>query len=110
MSSASGTAHQYTSYDACYLALTEALEAPLYPGDAKLASAGHAQRSAPPHARADMLALRAEVDEGAARGSWGVAKPSVLLDRGDGWKEEEQGGVGDCREVRPSVGAAGTRR
>lgn len=34
--------HQYTSYDACYLALAEALEAPLYTCDAKLASAGHA--------------------------------------------------------------------
>lgn len=33
--------HQYTSYDACYLALAEALEAPLYTCDAKLAGSGH---------------------------------------------------------------------
>lgn len=33
--------HQYTSYDACYLALAEALDAPLYTGDAKLAGNGH---------------------------------------------------------------------
>jgi len=33
--------HQCTSYDACYLALAEALEVPLYTCDAKLASAGH---------------------------------------------------------------------
>jgi predicted nucleic acid-binding protein len=29
--------HQYTSYDACYLALAEALAAPLYTCDARLA-------------------------------------------------------------------------
>ncbi len=34
--------HQYTSYDASYLALAEALEAPLCTCDTKLASAGHA--------------------------------------------------------------------
>jgi predicted nucleic acid-binding protein len=33
--------HQFTSYDACYLALAEALEAPLYTCDAKLAGNGH---------------------------------------------------------------------
>jgi predicted nucleic acid-binding protein len=33
--------HQYTTYDSCYLALAEGLEAPLYTCDAKLASAGH---------------------------------------------------------------------
>lgn len=33
--------HQYTSYDACYLALAEALEAPLYTCDVKLVGAGH---------------------------------------------------------------------
>jgi predicted nucleic acid-binding protein len=33
--------HQYTSYDACYLALAEALDAPLFTCDAKLAGAGH---------------------------------------------------------------------
>lgn len=33
--------HQFTSYDACYLALAEALEAPLYTCDRKLQSAGH---------------------------------------------------------------------
>lgn len=33
--------HQYTSYDAAYLALAEALEAPLYTCDAKLGSGGH---------------------------------------------------------------------
>lgn len=33
--------HQYTSYDAAYLALAEALEAPLYTCDAKLDSGGH---------------------------------------------------------------------
>ena len=32
--------HRYTSYDACYLALAEALEAPLYSRDAKLAGVG----------------------------------------------------------------------
>jgi len=33
--------HRYTSYDASYLALAEALEAPLYTCDAKLDSGGH---------------------------------------------------------------------
>lgn len=33
--------HQYTSYDACYIALAEALDAPLYTCDSKLAGAGH---------------------------------------------------------------------
>lgn len=33
--------HQYTSYDAAYLALAEALQAPLYTCDAKLDSGGH---------------------------------------------------------------------
>lgn len=33
--------HRYTSYDACYLALAEALEVPLYTCDAKLAGDGH---------------------------------------------------------------------
>lgn len=33
--------HQYTSYDASYLALAEALEAPLHTCDAKLTSGGH---------------------------------------------------------------------
>lgn len=33
--------HQYTSYDAAYLALAEALGAPLHTCDAKLASGGH---------------------------------------------------------------------
>jgi len=33
--------HQYNSYDACYLALAEALDAPLYTCDAKLVGAGH---------------------------------------------------------------------
>lgn len=33
--------HQYTSYDAMYLALAEALDAPLHTCDAKLASGGH---------------------------------------------------------------------
>ncbi|GAB3051681.1 PIN domain-containing protein [Intrasporangium mesophilum] len=33
--------HQFTSYDACYLALSEALAVPLYTCDAKLARAGH---------------------------------------------------------------------
>ena len=33
--------HQYTSYDAAYLALAEALEAPLYTCDAILDSGGH---------------------------------------------------------------------
>jgi predicted nucleic acid-binding protein len=33
--------HQFTSYDASYLALAEALQAPLYTCDAKLAARGH---------------------------------------------------------------------
>ena len=33
--------HQFTSYDACYLALAEALDVPLYTCDAKLGGAGH---------------------------------------------------------------------
>ncbi len=33
--------HQYTSYDATYLALAEAMGAPLYTYDAKLDSGGH---------------------------------------------------------------------
>lgn len=33
--------HQYTSYDACYLALAEALDAPLYTCDTKLAGNSH---------------------------------------------------------------------
>jgi predicted nucleic acid-binding protein len=33
--------HQFTSYDASYLALAEALQAPLYTCEAKLASPGH---------------------------------------------------------------------
>lgn len=33
--------HRYTSYDAAYLALAEALDAPLHTCDAKLASGGH---------------------------------------------------------------------
>ncbi len=33
--------HRYTSYDACYLALAEALEVPLYTCDAKLVGDGH---------------------------------------------------------------------
>ena len=33
--------HQFTSYDAGYLALAEALQAPLYTCDAKLATRGH---------------------------------------------------------------------
>lgn len=33
--------HQYTSYDAAYLALAEALDAPLHTCDAKLDSGGH---------------------------------------------------------------------
>ena len=36
--------HQFTSYDATYLALAEALEAPLYTCDAKLLSSGHRAR------------------------------------------------------------------
>ncbi len=32
--------HQFTTYDACYLALAEALEAPLFTCDAKLAGNG----------------------------------------------------------------------
>lgn len=34
--------HSYTTYDACYLALAEALGAPLYTCDRKLASSEHA--------------------------------------------------------------------
>ncbi len=33
--------HQYTSYDAAYLALAEALDAPLYTRDSKPDSGGH---------------------------------------------------------------------
>lgn len=33
--------HQYTSYDACYLALAEALDTPLYTCDTKLAGKDH---------------------------------------------------------------------
>lgn len=33
--------HRYTTYDACYLALAEALDAPLYTCDRKLTSGGH---------------------------------------------------------------------
>ena len=33
--------HHYTSYDACYLALAEALDVPLFTCDAKLVGAGH---------------------------------------------------------------------
>ena len=33
--------HQFTSYDACYLALAEAVDAPLFTCDAKLDSDGH---------------------------------------------------------------------
>jgi predicted nucleic acid-binding protein len=33
--------HQFTSYDASYLALAEALDAPLYTCDSKLATGGH---------------------------------------------------------------------
>lgn len=36
--------HQFTSYDACYLALAEALDAPLYTCDAKLDTNGHTAR------------------------------------------------------------------
>lgn len=36
--------HQFTSYDATYLALAEALEAPLYTCDAKLLGSGHRAR------------------------------------------------------------------
>jgi predicted nucleic acid-binding protein len=36
--------HQFTSYDACYLAVAEALDAPLYTCDAKLAGSGHRAR------------------------------------------------------------------
>lgn len=34
--------HNYTIYDACYVALAEALDAPLYTCDHKLAADGHA--------------------------------------------------------------------
>lgn len=40
--------HQFTTYDASYLALAEALECPLYTCDSKLAASGH---------RADVLLL-----------------------------------------------------
>lgn len=33
--------HQFSSYDACYLALAEGLDAPLYTCDAKLQTDGH---------------------------------------------------------------------
>ena len=33
--------HQYMSYDACYIALAEALQVPLHTCDAKLDSGGH---------------------------------------------------------------------
>ncbi|MCL2418220.1 MAG: type II toxin-antitoxin system VapC family toxin, partial [Conexibacteraceae bacterium] len=33
--------HQFTSYDACYLALAEAVGAPLFTCDAKLVGDGH---------------------------------------------------------------------
>lgn len=36
--------HQYTSYDAAYLALAEALDVPLFTCDAKLAAGGHRAR------------------------------------------------------------------
>lgn len=36
--------HRYTSYDAAYLALAEALDATLHTCDAKLATAGHTAR------------------------------------------------------------------
>jgi len=36
--------HQFTSYDACYLALAEGLDAPLLTCDAKLAAGGHTAR------------------------------------------------------------------
>ena len=87
MSSASGTAHQYTSYDACYLALTEALEAPLYPGDAKLASAGHAQGP-----RRLMHAL-------------------TCLRSGRKWMREQLGGLGASQSRRySSIVATGGRK
>ncbi len=47
--------HQFTSYDASYLALAEALDAPLYTCDIRLASPGHGadvrliSRSSDPH-------------------------------------------------------------
>lgn len=36
--------HEYTTYDAAYLALAEALNAPLYTCDRKLATSGHQAR------------------------------------------------------------------
>ena len=39
-----GLRHRYSSYDACYLALAEALDAPLYTCDARLAGPGHEAR------------------------------------------------------------------
>lgn len=38
--------HQFTSYDACYLALAEALDATLFTCDRKLAAGGHNARVA----------------------------------------------------------------
>lgn len=38
--------HQFTSYDACYVALAEALDATLYTCDRKLATGGHKARVA----------------------------------------------------------------
>lgn len=44
--------HQFTSYDASYLALAEALRAPLYSCDGKLATGGHhAAVEVVPHAK-----------------------------------------------------------
>jgi predicted nucleic acid-binding protein len=39
-----GLRHRYSSYDACYLALAEALDAPLYTCDARLVGPGHEAR------------------------------------------------------------------
>jgi len=36
--------HQFRAYDSCYIALAEALDAPLYTCDAKLDSGGHSAR------------------------------------------------------------------